>query len=205
MTSLCITRVVLSGLVDAVVSGSLSQLSVRGIDDKVARELSDLSAIQFAELVRAATGAVRIEIDEGELRHALTNVRSATRNREIEDELLRLGASQPAMRELFGWAGYQYAARRQSLGITSPGGRPRFPTREEEDLIYRAWQKHAELPTVERILATAHASSIPISSLWPWLKPLLESPASAQPHFRTGESASAISIGSAHNASVQLP
>lgn len=192
-----ITKTVLHSVVDAIASGSLSQLSVRwGLDDKVARELSDLSAIQFAELVRAATGAVRIEIDEDELRRALANVRSATRSREIEDELLRLGASLPAMRELFGWAGCQYAARRQTLGIATPGGRPRFPTREEEDHIYRAWQKHAELPTVERILATAHAASIPISSLWPWLKPLLESPAHAQLHSRTGESTRAISIGS---------
>lgn len=195
-SDLPIARAVLHHLIEVVASGNLAQLSASGISITVARELSDLSAIQFAELVRAATGAVRVEIDEGELRHALTNVRSTTRNRQIEDELLRLGASLPAMRELFGWPGYQYAARRQSIGITSPGGRPRFPTREEEDLIYRAWQKHAELPTVERILATAHASSIPISSLWPWLKPLLESPASAQLHSRTGEAARAISIGS---------
>lgn len=196
MTSVCITRAVLSSLIDAVASGSLSQLSLEGVDDKVARELSLLSAVQFAELVRTATRAVRVEINEAQLRHALGIVRAKARKREIEDELLNLGSSLPVMRELFGWVGEQYAARRQALGITSPGGRPRIPNRDEEGLIFRAWQKHAELPVVERVLATARSAGIPISSIWPWLKPLLESPVRAHLHSRTSESESAISIGS---------
>lgn len=168
-----VTKVVLHSVVEAIASGSLSQLSVRGIDDKVARELSDLSAIQFAELVRSATRAVRIEINEDQLRCALTHVQSESRKREIKDELLRLDASLPAMRELFGWSNYKYAARRQSLGIKTVGGRPRIPTRDEEDQILHAWNKHAELPLVERLLSTATATNISVAVIWPYLLPLI--------------------------------
>lgn len=174
-----IAKTVLHSVVEAIASGSLSQLSVRGIDDKVARELSNLSAHQFAELVRSATRAVRIEINEDQLRCALTHVQSESRKREIEDELLRLDASLPAMRELFGWSNYKYAARRQSLGIKTVGGRPRIPTREEEDQILHAWNKHAELPVVERLLATAMATNISVAVIWPYLLPMIVPPAPA--------------------------
>lgn len=171
-----ITKAVLYSVVEAITSGSLSQLGVYGINDTVARELSKLSAIQFAELVRGATRAVRIEINEDELRHALGNVQTEARKREIEDELLRLDASLPAMRELFGWTNYKYAGRRQALGIKTAGGRPRIPTREEEDLILAAWKKHAELPVVERLISTAMATNISVAIIWPYLLPLIVPP-----------------------------
>lgn len=133
--------------------------------------LSALTASQLAIVARCASRIIEFSIDQQRLDTIIAHAERETRQRAIEDELLRQNASMPMVADLLGWTNHHYTARRRALGLGTPGGRPRSTTPDEEEAIRIAWRETCGLQDAERFLKVGRTTGIPLNTIWNYLRP----------------------------------
>lgn len=99
---------------------------------------------------------------------------------EIEqDELILNKAPRKMMNCLAGMTYQDFATRRALLGVAGTG-RPRKVSDQQQQAIWASWCAHVELSHAQRFLKVVQETKLDLRTLWPVLRPALESP-KAQP------------------------
>lgn len=112
-------------------------------EDEIA-EIENLSTLEILDICENRASFANIQINHSTFWNLVEAARERTRERNIIDRALSLGASSDILHKRFGQSSADVSARRKLLGISEPMGRKRNATGEEEILVWNFWKKEKE-------------------------------------------------------------
>ncbi|MDU8924287.1 DUF2857 domain-containing protein [Pasteurellaceae bacterium LIM206] len=124
--------------------GEIHYLFQLGFSEEEIAEIENLSTLEICDICESTISFSSIQINHNAFWNLVTAAREKTRQRNIIDRALSLGASSEILYKRFGQSSADVSARRKLLGITEQMGRKRNATEEEEKLIWDLWVKQRD-------------------------------------------------------------
>ncbi|WP_419852294.1 DUF2857 domain-containing protein [Actinobacillus pleuropneumoniae] len=124
--------------------GEIHYLFQLGFAEEEIAEIENLSTLEICDICESTISFSSIQINHNAFWNLVTAAREKTRQRNIIDRALNLGASSEILHKRFGQSSADVSARRKLLGITEPMGRKRNATEEEEKLVWELWIKQRD-------------------------------------------------------------
>lgn len=137
-----------------------------GIDNNLLYKLRKLDAYGQKLIASKADTFLSICIDNDQLQKQINNLDNQIRERELEDQHLKLQAPCKLMGELFGMHSTEFCSRRKFLGLSGGQHRPPYCDQATELIIWNHWKATEDLDDRERYLLIAQKTEQPINVVW---------------------------------------
>lgn len=153
-----------------VEDGETDKLLRMGFGPAEVEELASLRLADIQRLARLESHCLDIKVDRSAFADMIRCIRSDGRSEEWEHRMARADASRDMMRSLFGTSDREYAKLRELYAVSS-NGRPREPTPEQEECLWRALSRRlgatgdCVLPAGEYV-AISEELGIPLRIVW---------------------------------------
>lgn len=148
--------------------GDMNALRDLGFLPAEIREIEQMSFREVRHLAEMSVHFLDVQIDRQLFHRALGRAREEAETEDVQDELLRLGAPNDMIEELFGLAPSDVAERRRVLDIAARPGRPRTVPTETERAIWDAWRASGSgmASEAERYLRVARETGQSAQAVW---------------------------------------
>lgn len=142
MLNSTLNQAIISELLTHIRRGEIFYCNQFGFDETELSAISSLTTQEICDLCESTISFADVKINHRAFWSLVEAVRENTRQRNIIDRALELGASSEILHGRFGWSSAEVSARRKLLGIQEAMGRKRNATEEEENQIWALWQQH---------------------------------------------------------------
>ena len=136
------------------------------LDDEIIELIHSLKLFDFEILSHSKIEFFKFDFDAAKFKRAIETCREAVREQDMIIEYIKLGASAPMMRALFGHNATEVGALREKLGLSEKGGRPAVPTVSEQLDIANKWSASYKMDEREHYLYVAKATGLPLRMIW---------------------------------------
>lgn len=136
------------------------------LDDEIIELINGLKLFDFEILSRTKIEFLKFDFDAVKFKRAIEACREAVREQDMIIEYIKLGASAPMMRALFGHNATEVGALREKLGLSEKGGRPAAPTVAEQLAIANTWSASYKMDEREHYLYVAKKTGLSLRMIW---------------------------------------
>ncbi len=144
MINSTLNQAVISELLNHARRGEINYLYQFDFSEEEITEIENLSTFEICDICESTIPFAKISINHTAFWSLVTAAREKSRQRNMIDRALILGASTEILHKRYGHSSADISARRKLLGITEPMGRKRNSSEEEELRIWEIWEKQKE-------------------------------------------------------------
>lgn len=137
-----------------------------GLSESLLYQIQNLTNVEMRHLVARHSGSVvQVNIDVEKLTTLVKNIKDIEGERNSEMEYIKLGASLPLMKKLFGLRPSEFSAIRKAANMeASKGGKPCCSVEERLDIVAE-WESSSDMDERSRYLYVAKATGLPLRSI----------------------------------------
>ncbi|WGE11492.1 DUF2857 domain-containing protein [Glaesserella parasuis] len=144
MLNTTLNQAIICEILSHIRRGEIHYCHQLGFDESELSAIDNLTTQEIQDLSESHISFASIQVNHGTFWNLVEAVRENTRQRNIIDRALELGASSEMLNHRFGWSSAEVSAIRKLLGIKEAMGRKRNATEEEEHLVWQLWNSHKD-------------------------------------------------------------
>lgn len=165
-----LNRLILDHLISGIAAGNRELAGQLGLSTRMRAQLEDLRSGEVRRLAELP-GCIRVEVDVRVLGRLLDYLAKEREAESTMRELIRRGAPQPLLHQLYSLSSRETSNLREHMGLPGTPGRTRRPTEQEERRAWTAFEELLEGDTgrelePEEWLQLCDRSGIDLRLLW---------------------------------------
>ncbi|MBV1870888.1 MAG: DUF2857 domain-containing protein [Gammaproteobacteria bacterium] len=137
-----------------------------GLSESLLYQIQNLTNVEMRQLVSRHSGSVvHVSIDVDRLTILVKNIKNIEDERNSIMEYIKLGASLPLMKKLFGLRPSEFSAIRKAANMeASKGGKPCCSIEGRLDIV-AAWESLGDIDERSRYLSVSKLTGLPLRSI----------------------------------------
>lgn len=143
-TSLNLNKAMLGEIIERIERGEIGYCKQIGFSEEELAAIENLSQRELNQLSKSSVTFVNASINHHTLWSLINNVREESKQRQVIDKALMLGASSELLREMFSLSSAEVSARRKLLGIKEPMGRKPNADEQLEAAVWMMWDQYRQ-------------------------------------------------------------